>query len=319
MGPCSLSPRIYWRSCQKRRPEIFSSLSLSSKTKAPHVASIFLDPWIVKYAVRAFLLTENGLQFVSMFSDMLCTFCGVNRLRFLYHPQTNGIANGYKNTVATRLHHYVTEHQPDWDLFAPLLTAYTAPKYTARHSQPHLASSSAVKHLDPPHLSLLQHYRLMSSPKHNPKRSASPSYLVSEMWPNTDKHMKGAQQRYNQHLDAKAREHTPFHPGQLDFLSSIAFHTRYRYNGRGIVLQPSSVRPWTLFVLSTTSHLITVLQNGITNTISSYSASLAPKSMQDQDDMVDDELQTSSSTIPNKNLTEVNDQLQHGTDERSPL
>lgn len=43
----------------------------TSKTKAANVAIVFLDHWIVPYAIRDHLLTEDGPQFVSKLFALL--------------------------------------------------------------------------------------------------------------------------------------------------------------------------------------------------------------------------------------------------------
>lgn len=70
-------------------------------------------------------------------------------------------------------------------------------------------------------------------------------------------------------------------------------------------------------VILTTSHITTISQDEIQNTISSDRAVLAPNSMQPQDDTVGDEYEAPSSNTPNSNPADVNDQPGWGANEGS--
>lgn len=81
---------------------------------ASQVLSISFDHWAVPYGIPAFLLADNGLQFVSQFFKKLCTFFEVNRLTITtYHPKTDGQAEHYNKTIVARLRHTVAKNQRD--------------------------------------------------------------------------------------------------------------------------------------------------------------------------------------------------------------
>lgn len=80
--------------------------------------SIFFSHWVVPYGTPAFLLADNGPQFVSKLFEMLCSFLGVKHLSITAcHPQTSGQAERYNKTIVGRLCHYFAGHQRNSDLF----------------------------------------------------------------------------------------------------------------------------------------------------------------------------------------------------------
>lgn len=70
--------------------------------------------------------------------------------------------------------------------------------------------------------------------------------------------------------------------------------------------------------ISTTFHYITIYQDGIPNIISPHRALLVPCSMQLQNYIVGDELETPSWNTLNRNLTYINDKPWQGTDDGRP-
>lgn len=97
-----------------------------TKTKAIHVADVFIDNWIILYGISNYLLSDYGPQFVSKFFGAICGFLGVKQLTTTaYHPQTNGQTELYKKVIVSRLRHYIDENQSDWDKYVqPLTYAY---------------------------------------------------------------------------------------------------------------------------------------------------------------------------------------------------
>ena len=92
-------------------------------TQAHQVAQAFLDAWVYPCGMPNILLTDNGPQFTAKFFDAVCGLLGCRHvLTTAYHPQTNGQAEKFNRTLATRLRHYVSEHQRDWDDYVHLLT-----------------------------------------------------------------------------------------------------------------------------------------------------------------------------------------------------
>lgn len=90
----------------------------SSKSTAPHVASIFLDQWVITYAIPGFLPTGNGTQFGNKLYETLSRFHGVknfNSPAFCLQLKIQTERNN--KAFVVRLGHYVTEYQRQWDLF----------------------------------------------------------------------------------------------------------------------------------------------------------------------------------------------------------
>ena len=95
-------------------------------TQAHQVAQAFLDAPVYPYGMPNTLLTDNGPQFTAKFFEAVCGLLGIlHVLTTAYHPQKNGQAETFNRTLATRLRHYVSEHQRDWDDYVqPLTYAY---------------------------------------------------------------------------------------------------------------------------------------------------------------------------------------------------
>ena len=109
-----------------------------NKTTAPFVAAAVLNNWIFCYGIPNTILTDNGTQFISEFFKTVCHIMGIRRkTTTAYHPQTNGQAERYNKTLATRLRHYVADHQRDWDKFVqPLTYAYNNQIHTTTMTTP---------------------------------------------------------------------------------------------------------------------------------------------------------------------------------------
>lgn len=78
----------------------------TSKSKATHVANLFLDHRIASYTIPDHLLTDNGPQFVSMVFATLCRILALNDLTTTaYHLQTSARVERYDRKIATRIRH----------------------------------------------------------------------------------------------------------------------------------------------------------------------------------------------------------------------
>lgn len=54
-----------------------------------------------------------------------------------YHPQSNDQVEWFKATIISRIHHYVSEHQQNWDSFlTPLTHAYSPQMHSATKLPP---------------------------------------------------------------------------------------------------------------------------------------------------------------------------------------
>lgn len=134
---------------------------MSSKTALAHIVNTFLDQRIIPYGIRSFILTDNRSQIVSKVFATLCGLLGVKHLTTTAScPQTNSQAEQFNKTVATRLRHFVGEHQQHWiDLYnrSPMCTIHS---YTG----PPTIRCTASCYLDSPrdlqHSTLVTPYRL---------------------------------------------------------------------------------------------------------------------------------------------------------------
>lgn len=109
-----------------------------TKTTANHVATAFLENWVISYEIPNYLLTDNGLQFVAKFFAAICLYMGLNQVTTTaYHPQTNGQTERYNKTIVARLRHYVAEHQSDWDVYVqPLTYDYHSQVHSSKKTTP---------------------------------------------------------------------------------------------------------------------------------------------------------------------------------------
>lgn len=90
---------------------------------AVHVVSIFFDHCIVTYGVSTYLLMYNEPQYIAKFFEIMCRLLGVKHLTTTtYHSQAIGQSEHYNKTTLLRLHHYVTDHQCNWDIYIKLMT-----------------------------------------------------------------------------------------------------------------------------------------------------------------------------------------------------
>lgn len=100
-----------------------------NKTSA-HIANIFLDHCNVPFGIAAYLLTDSRRVVRSLNANSLVPsadrYLGLNHFKTTaYHPQTNSQAEQYNRTIVTRLWHYISDHQKNWDpFFQPLTCTY---------------------------------------------------------------------------------------------------------------------------------------------------------------------------------------------------
>lgn len=80
-------------------------------TTATDVAMAFLVHWIYPYGPPICLLTDDGPQFVAKFVKHVGSALGLKQLlTTANHLQTNGQAEPFIKTLASRLSHYVAEY-----------------------------------------------------------------------------------------------------------------------------------------------------------------------------------------------------------------
>lgn len=105
---------------------------------ATDVAMAFLIHWIYQYGLLLYLLTENGSQFLSKFFEYVCSALALKHLLTAStHPHTNGRAERFNHTLATRMAYYFSEHQLDRDDFVhPLVYDYNTQVHNSTGTTP---------------------------------------------------------------------------------------------------------------------------------------------------------------------------------------
>lgn len=74
------------------------------KTSSMHVKNIFSDRKISLFSIAAYLLNDNGPQFVGISLTHVCEYLGAkNRTTMAYRPQTSGETENFYWTNVTRL------------------------------------------------------------------------------------------------------------------------------------------------------------------------------------------------------------------------
>lgn len=96
-----------------RYTKLPKALPTSNKT-ASHIASLFLDKWVVLYGVPKYVLTDNETKLISGFCDFLCALLATkNQTTTVTRPQTEGQSEHLNKTIIARVRHSVTEHKRD--------------------------------------------------------------------------------------------------------------------------------------------------------------------------------------------------------------
>lgn len=95
--------------------------SLMSKTIELHIASLFVENWIVVHGVPSVVLTHDYLQFVRKFLKLVCALSGTKHLMpMLYQKQKDGQTERFSMMVVAGVRRYGANHQRDWDIFLHL-------------------------------------------------------------------------------------------------------------------------------------------------------------------------------------------------------
>lgn len=95
----------------------------TSRTTVTHVVTVLVYHWLIPYSISPYLLTDNGVRFVSESFATVCALIGVEHLTSKAHfPQTNKQAKQFNKIFLTSLRYYVTEHWKEWDTFLQQLT-----------------------------------------------------------------------------------------------------------------------------------------------------------------------------------------------------
>lgn len=120
-----------------RFSKVALAITIKEKT-APHIASLFMSNLVYPYSIPGSKLTDNGPQFISEFFEFICPSIGVKRNAITaYHAQSNGQTERYNQTLETRLRHFVSERQDDWDRYVQSLTyAYNTQVHVSTGTTP---------------------------------------------------------------------------------------------------------------------------------------------------------------------------------------
>ena len=96
--------------------------------EATTIAKTLVVEFICRYGAPMQILTDQGRQFESLLFTEICTLLDIDKTRTSsFHPQTNGLVEGFNRTLEEMLRAFVSDHQQDWDTYLPmLLMAYRA-------------------------------------------------------------------------------------------------------------------------------------------------------------------------------------------------
>ncbi|CAN8073108.1 unnamed protein product [Agarophyton chilense] len=228
------------------------------KTTATDVATAFLSHWVYPYGMLLYLLTDNGSQLVSQFFSHVCQAERFNRI-LLY-----------------RLAQYVSEHQLDWD-------DYVEPPVYADNTQLHASTGKTPFDLTLTIAPLPIAVDL--------QESIIPQDITEGMAPTQAKHysrrridrilqsartvLTKAQRRYKSNLD-KAVWNTPtFGKRDLVYLDRSPKDSEELEDTTRKLLTRST---GTQKVLKANEHTITLLIEGLQDTVSIDSVTRAPSS-----------------------------------------
>lgn len=89
----------------------------TSKTSSLHLASLFMDNWIISHGMQTHVLKNCRTQFASKSFESEWISLGTKHLATrMYHIETSVQAWWFNETNFAMLKHYVAEHQEDSDI-----------------------------------------------------------------------------------------------------------------------------------------------------------------------------------------------------------
>ena len=248
-------------------------------TTAVAVAKAFLDNWVYPYGAPFYVLTDNGPQFVAKFFEAVCSMLGLqNYLTTAYHPQTNGQAERFDKTIATRLRHYIEEHQRDWDAYVqPLTYAYNMQVHRTTGTTPF----DLVLTRHPPGIAVNE--PAAGAQQTVPDVNMTPA-MFKRMTLRRLRHvltearstMTQAQQLYKANYDRQVRFFPTFKPGDAVFIDRPP-RTRLSDDPEDMAkkLRPQSRGPFK--VVAVHDHTVKIDENGLHNVVNIDRVSRAPE------------------------------------------
>ena len=246
--------------------------------QAPQVAQAFLDSWVYPYGVPDTLLTDNGPQFTAKFFESVCGLLGIRHvLTTAYHPQTNGQAERFNRTLGTRLRHYVTEHQRDWDEFVqPLTYAYNMQVHRSTGTTPF----DLVLTRHPPGIAVSIPTSAVPPDRHVEPTTAQMKRItmrrLREVLARASEKLTHAQAQYKRQFDKTVSEPPTFLPGEEVFLDRPPdFSATALENEDGHrKLLPKTTGPYR--IISADDNTVTIDRNGLKDTVSTDRVTRAP-------------------------------------------
>lgn len=105
---------------------------------AQTIADAFVGGYVLDKGAPERLLTDQGRNFSSRLLKDVCSILGTKKVRTSpYHPQTDGMVEGFNRTIAAMLSQVVDENHSDWDLHIPsVLAAYRVAPHAATGFSP---------------------------------------------------------------------------------------------------------------------------------------------------------------------------------------
>ncbi|UYV84721.1 hypothetical protein LAZ67_X003197 [Cordylochernes scorpioides] len=98
--------------------------------EAKEAAKFLMEDVVLKHGAPREIITDRGRVFQSKLIAELTNQCSsIHRFTTAYHPQTNGLTERLKKTLANMIAMYVSVEQKDWKVFLPYVTfAYNTAK-----------------------------------------------------------------------------------------------------------------------------------------------------------------------------------------------
>lgn len=108
------------------------AVAVPTKTQtAKTTTEALVSNFIVHYGVMAKLLSDQGSNFEGELIQELCKLLGIEKVRTTpYHPQCNGMSEGYNRTLLSMLGTLEPEHKQNWKKYlSSLVFPYNAMKH----------------------------------------------------------------------------------------------------------------------------------------------------------------------------------------------
>lgn len=244
------------------------------------VAKAFCEHWVFAYGPPVCLLSDNGGQFTSKFFQSICNVLGTRNLfTTAYHPQTNGQVERFNRTILAGLRHFCSEHGRDWDQFSSAVTyGYKNTVHRATGQTPFdLVLTRAPKPLALANAETIDHDALPPS-----KVKERLHLRLRKLMQSADRRLSAAQHAYKANYDKRVRPHRQtLKVGDSVFVqreTATEQEDREKRNRSGAVgdhkLRSKALGPFP--VVKVASHTVTILRDGLADTVSKDRIEKAP-------------------------------------------